>query len=119
MSNFPLKVVKRDAATTPSRKAEPRDVELVTPGPRSTGFLSFRYSHTEISSHGGRTRVTAKEVRLEDGKLSTERFEGELDGSAYDTAVRQAQQQVLGQAAWLMHSLSAWLPWRGTPGGRK
>jgi hypothetical protein len=116
MSNFPLKVVKRDAKSL--RKTELRDVEPVTPAPRPVGFFSFRYSHTEISSHGGRTRVSAKEVRLEDGKLSTDRFEGELDGSAYDAAVRQAQQQVLGQAAWLMQSLSAWLPRRG-PGDRK
>ena len=107
MSKYPLKGTSKKTAL---RKADPGAVEVATPAPRSGGFFSFRYSYTEFSSQGGRTRVKAKRARLEDGKLSTEAFEGELDGNVYDEVVRQAQQQVLGQAAWLLRSMSWLLP---------
>ena len=112
MSKYSLKGTSNKTAV---RKANPDAVEVATLAPRSGGFFSFRYSYTEFSSQGGRTRVKAKLARLEDGKFSTEAFEGELEGHAYDEVVRDAQQQVLGQAAWLLRSLS-WLlpPMRGT-----
>ena len=117
MSKYPLKVTSKKTAL---RKADPGAVEVATPVPRSGGFFSFRYSYTEFSSQGGRTRVKAKQARLEDGKLSTEAFEGELDGDVYDEVVRQAQQQLLGQTAWLLRSMS-WLlpPMRGARSDRE
>jgi hypothetical protein len=117
MSKYPLKVTSKKTAL---READPGAVEVATPVPRSGGFSSFRYSYTEFSSQGGRTRVKTKQARLEDGKLSTEAFEGELDGDVYDEVVRQAQQQLLGQAAWLLRSMS-WLlpPMRGTRSDRE
>ena len=112
MSKYPLKVTSKKTAL---RKTDPGAVEVATPAPRPGGFFSFRYSYSEFSSQGGRARMKAKQACLEDGKLSTEAFEGELDGNVYDEVVRQAQQQVLGQAAWLLRSMS-WLlpPTRGT-----
>jgi len=65
-----------------------------------------------VSSRGGRTQVKAKRVSLEDGKLSTESFEGELDGRAHDDAVRRAQQEVLEEAAPLLRMLRWMLPMR-------
>lgn len=117
MSKYSLKGTPNKTAV---RKADPDAVEVATLAPRSGGFFSFRYSYTEFSSQGGRTRVKAKQTRLEDGKLSTEAFEGELDGNAYDEVVHHAQQQVLGQTAWLLRSLS-WLlpPTRGTRSDRE
>jgi hypothetical protein len=53
--------------------------------------------------------VKAKQARLEDGKLSTEAFEGQLDGHVYDELVRQMQQHVLGQTTWFLRLLRA--PW--------
>ena len=79
---------------------------------RTKHQFSFRYSSTIVSSHGGRTQVKAKRVSLEDGKLSTESFEGELDGRAHDDAVRRAQQQVLEDAAPLLRMLRWMLPSR-------
>jgi hypothetical protein len=119
MSKYSVKV-KDGSNKTAVRKADPDAVEVATPAPRSGGFFSFRYSYTEFSSQGGRTRVKAKQARLEDGKLSTETFEGELEGHVVDEAVRQAQQLVLGQAAWFLRSLS-WLlpPMRGTRSDRE
>ena len=80
--------------------------------PALSGFLSFRYSSTVVSSRGGRTQVRSKCVSLEDGKLSSESFEGELDGRAHEEAVRRAEQQVLEDAAPLLRVLRWMLPTR-------
>ena len=77
-----------------------------------SGFLSFHYSSTIVSSRGGRTQVKAKRVSLEDDTLRTESFEGELDGRARDDAVRRAQKEVLEQAAPLLRMLRLMLPMR-------
>ena len=84
-------------------------VEVVEPATRGSPFFGFSYSTTEISAVGGRTRVKSKSTRLEDGKLVSEAFEGELDGGAYAGLVRQAQQQFVDQAGMLLQSLGSWL----------
>jgi len=106
MSKYPLRSTSKKTAV---RKAEPGAVEAATSAPPSGDFFSFRYSYTEVSSQGGRTRVKAKQARLEDGKLSTEAFEGELGGHVYDELVRQVRQHVLGQTTWFLRLLRA--PW--------
>ncbi len=112
MSRYPLKGTSKQTALC---DAEPGAVEIAAPEPRHGGFVSFRYSYTEVSSQGGRTRVKTKQAQLEDGKLSTEAFEGELDGNVFDEIVQHTRQQVLGQAAWLLRSISSLLaPLRGT-----
>jgi hypothetical protein len=59
-------------------------------------FFSFRYSSTEVSMVGGRTRVKSRQARFEDGKLTSEAFEGELDRrTAYDRMVAQAHRHFL------------------------
>ena len=104
--------------TTPKRSASLRDdakesaVVPAAPTAARSGFLSFRYSSTVVSSHGGRTQVSSKRVSLEDGKLSSESFEGELEGRAHDEAVRRAREQVLEDAAPLLRVLRWMLPTR-------
>ena len=111
MSKYPLKSTSTDTSLAATETpAAPADVEVAIPATRVDGFIGFRYSYTEFSSQAGRTQVKARQVRLEDGRLSTEAFEGELDGTVYDKVVQQAQQQVLGQAAWLLRSMSWLLP---------
>lgn len=83
-----------------------------SPRASGSGFLSFRYSSAIVSSRDGRTQVNAKRVSLEDGTLTTESFEGELDGRAHDDAVRRAQQEVLEQAAPLLRMLRWMRPMR-------
>ena len=102
---------------TPKRNTSLREIDAdavvpASPPANGSGFLSFRYSSTVVSSQGGRTQVKAKRVSLEDGKLSSESFEGELDGRAHDDAVRRAQQQVLEDAAPLLRMLRWMLPSR-------
>ena len=84
-----------------------------TPAARVNPFVSFRYSYTEISAFGGKARVRSRNTRLEDGKLTSEAFEGELDRSAYERMVSQAQHYFVGQTALLMKSLSWLLPFSG------
>jgi len=110
MPKYPLTVAAKRGTALRDRD---RDGDAVAPvAPVPTGFLSFRYSSTVVSSQGGRTQVKAKRVSLEDGKLSSESFEGELDGRAHDDAVRRAQQQVLEDAAPLLRMLRWMLPSR-------
>mgnify|MGYP003693906485 CR=1 FL=1 len=48
--------------------------------PPANPFFTFRrYSFTEISAVGGRAHVKSRQARLEDGKLTTETFEGDVD----------------------------------------
>jgi hypothetical protein len=109
---FPMSKKLAHEASKPlqPRPDRPVAVEVATPPAGPFGFFRFHLVSTEVSLQGQRTRVTSRTVRLEDGKLSTESFDGELPGAAYDRAVRQAQQQLLAQTAWLLRPLSWLLP---------
>lgn len=97
-----------DAATQDSaRFPVPRD--------KPNSFFSFRYSCTEISSHGRHLNVKMKETRWQDGKLTSEECEGTLDRNAYDAVVRDAQNQFLSQIGSLVKLF--YLPFFG--GGRR
>jgi hypothetical protein len=78
------------------------------------GFFSFSLSVTELSLDGERTRVSGRHTRLEDGKITTETFEGELDRAAFDQALdglqQQLQAQLQAQMAWMERALTWWLP---------
>ena len=110
MAKYPLIVGAKRSSALREEDANP----VVPASPRATGSgsLSFRYSSTIVSSQGGRTQVKAKRVALEDGKLSTESFEGELDGRAHEDAVRRAQQEMLEEAAPLLRLLRRMVPLR-------
>ncbi len=85
-------------------------VDVIGPAVRRHGFISFRYSSTEVSSTGGSTRVRSRSATFEDGKLTQESFDGELPASAYADMVGQAQQQFARQTELLLKSLSLLLP---------
>jgi hypothetical protein len=97
MTKYPL-------ATKKKHKSEVRPVD-----PWS-GFFNFSYSITEVSAQGGRTHVKSRQTRFEDGKLTSEAFEGELDHGVYEGMVQQAQQVVADQTTMLLKSLSWFLP---------
>ena len=108
MSKLPVRRVERAP-----RKIEQDAFEVMEPASRANPFFSFRYSYTEISASGGKAHVKSRKTRLEDGKLTSEAFEGELDRSAYERMVSQAQDFFLGQTALLAKSLSWLLPFSG------
>lgn len=105
MSNYPVKPGKHVL-----RKVENDAVEVIGPPARNNPFVSFRYSYTEISALGGKAHVKSRKAQFEDGKLTSEAFEGVLDRGAYDHLVSQAQQYVLGQTAFFLKSLASFLP---------
>ena len=108
MSRLPVRRAERAP-----RKVEQDAVEVMEPASRANPFFSFRYSYTEISASGGKARVKSRRARFENGKLTSEAFEGELDRSAYAKIVSQVQHQFLAQIALLMKSLSWFLPFSG------
>lgn len=111
---------KREASSIAGRTPALRDrnpgetevVEVVERSTRALPFLSFSYSITEVSSVGGRTRVRSRTQRLADGKLVSEKFEGELEAGAYDRLAAQASEQFASQLSLLMQPFSWLLPFR-------
>ena len=88
MSKLPVRRAERAP-----RKVEQDLVEVMEPATRANPFFSFSYSYTEISASGGKARVKSRRARFEDGKLTAEAFEGELDRSAFERMVSEAQHQ--------------------------
>lgn len=109
MRKYPVKLAERTRAR-PVRKVESDAVDVLAPTSRSSPFLSFRYSYTEMSVLGGTAHVKSRNARFEHGKLTSETFEGELERSAYDRAVSDAQRQIGDQTAQFLQSLSLFLP---------
>jgi hypothetical protein len=99
MSTHPVKRAQRAL-----REVDSNAVEVMPP---ANPFFTFRYSHTEISAVGGKARVKSRQTCLEDGKLTTETFEGDIDRTAYDRMVGDAQRHFLDQTALFLKSF--WL----------
>jgi hypothetical protein len=72
--------------------------------------FSFRYSFTELSAHGGDASLRHREARLENGKLTSESFEGSIDRTVYEQLVGRVHEQVLHQTQMMLRSLFWFLP---------
>ena len=108
MGRYPVRVSKRAVS-----KADEGAVEVIPRAAKANPFVSFKYSYMEISAAGGKAHVKSKKACYEDGKLTTENFEGELDRSTYEQTVNQAQRYFLGQTELFLKSLASLLPfWR-------
>jgi len=105
MSKYPVRLAERSL-----REIAKDAVDVIGPAARANTFVRFRYSYTEISASGGNAHVKSRNTRLEDGKLTSEAFEGDLDRGAYEQIVGEAQHHFLGQTALLLQSLSWFLP---------
>jgi hypothetical protein len=75
-----------------------------------TPFFSFRYSYTEVRAFGSRTRIKAREMRLEDGIVESHSFEGTCDRRVYADVVQQMQRHLFAQAAFFLKAFSWFLP---------
>ena len=96
----------------PAREAD----EVVQP--RFGEWLSFTYTHTEISLAGPKAKVRSARAQYADGRLTRDSFEGELGRDAGERMMRRAQELFLEQAALAMRAFGAFLP--GAPRrGRK
>jgi hypothetical protein len=108
MSKLP--VIAKPKRTRTLRKVEDAAVDVVRPAASAGPFVSFRYSYTEVSVQGSKACVKSRNARFEDGKLSSEAFEGELDRSVYDRSVDAAQHYFAEQTSLFLNSLSLLLP---------
>jgi hypothetical protein len=107
-----IRMSSRDIAKTSTEviDADEQPLALGSPFKAWNPFFSFHYSVTEWSSEGGRTTVRSQRTTFEDGKLRTERFQGEAPGGVYDSMVEQMQRQVAAQAELMMKSFTWFLP---------
>ena len=76
---------------------------------RTTPFLEFQYSYSEFTVMGDKTHVKSRRTRLEDGKLMSEAFEGELPRNVYGEMVADAQRRFLAQTELLLSSFAPFL----------
>ncbi|HKA45256.1 MAG TPA: hypothetical protein VKF40_24940 [Burkholderiales bacterium] len=102
-------LVRRETKTVRKLPAAPAAVAQAQPD----GWLSFSYSHREVSLSGGKTRLRSREYRFANGRLESEEFDGTLDASVYRTAVLRAQELMLAQTKSLLGLFSAFLPFKG------
>ena len=110
MSKHPVKRRTRVPATI-----DENGVDVVDTARAGSAFFSFRYSSIEISTRGATAHVKTKHARFEDGKLSAEHFEGDLDRATYDRWAEQAQRALAAQASLLLKSLTWFLAFSGKP----
>jgi hypothetical protein len=113
MNRYPVKAKMRSV-----RAAHPEVIEATPSRVEHGPFTSFRYAYTEVSIVGGKARVHSRRTQLEDGKLSSESFDGEVERTAYDRMVADAQRQFIAHTGLMLASLAAWLPapWKRTSG---
>ena len=104
MKKLPAKV-KREV-----RKLEPQPVAIVAPAvPANTGF-SFSYSYQEMRLSEGKTRVKSRKIGFDDGKVTSEEFEGVLPATIYEHSLADAQRTLADQMRLLMQPFSLFLP---------
>ena len=108
-------IIKR--GTRALKKADSSVTDVAPVSTENSGYFSFHYSYREISAHGSVARVRGRDTRFENGKLSSEAFEGNIDRQQFDRMLAQAQGAFMNQAALVLKSLFWFLPsvWRGLP----
>src|SRR4029450_12272840 len=100
MNRYPVKLGQRVP-----RNVDTESVEVMPSEADGYPFLSFQYSHIEISTLGSKARVKSRKARYESGKLTCESFDGEVDRTVYDQVIENAQRYFLAQAAFLFGTL--------------
>ncbi len=76
----------------------------------SSSFVSFRYSYREMSAANGKTSVRGRQYRYENGKLSSEEFEGTVAGAVYEQAMRNMQNLVADSVTMFFKSFASMIP---------
>ena len=94
----------------PVHKMDPNEVSPYEAYPSASPWFRFRHSYTEISSLAGSTHVRSRETRFENGRFTSESFEGTLGQSFHDDLVANAQKLFLAQTAFLLRQFSWFLP---------
>jgi hypothetical protein len=115
MSKHP---VKKEGREVPIPEADngralriPEPDNAIEASPVASPFFSFSYSYSEITLAGGTARVKSKKTQFEDGKVTSEAFEGTLDSRAYHAAAKQAEELFVRQTRFMLDSFFRFLPW--------
>jgi hypothetical protein len=95
--SHPVRVVEGDVVDVPAPVVK-----------KHTGF-SFRYSFAEISTVGSSAQLKAKHTRYQNGKLTTESFEGELDPETYEQLMNDTQRFFVEQTALYLRAFGSFL----------
>ena len=109
----PVALGKRGIEKSKTRMVETQDHAVLPARFFGQPFLSFRYSYTEITAEGGTARVKSHRAEYQDGKLESERFEGEIERSEYERTVAEAQRHFAEQTATLLRSVFSFFPLLG------
>jgi hypothetical protein len=108
MSNHPVKRKTRQVRTV-----EGDVVDLPVPTAKGNARFSFRYSYAEFSAVGNSAQFKAKRARYENGKLTAESFEGELDRQSHERLMSDVQRFFADQTALYLKAFgSLLLPFR-------
>ena len=92
----------------PSRTV-PAPPSYALPWLPAQAFLQFTYTSQQLHAENGSAWMTAQQLRYEDGRLSAERFEGEVPMAACHQAIGDAQRVYTDQALTLVEQFSALL----------
>jgi len=106
-----------DAETGPAPRDRATPVEKID-ARRPGSFFTFHYSCTEVSLSGGRARIRSSRTALENGRLTSESFEGEADRSTYERVVDDAQREFIARTSALLGSFAFFLPFGPRRSGR-
>jgi hypothetical protein len=110
---YPVASKKHSVEPRRGRVLEATDDAVAPIGLFGQPFLSFRYSYTEITAQGGTARVKSHRARYENGRLESERLEGELDRRDYDLWLDEAQRHFAEQTTNMLRSVFSFFPLLG------
>src|SRR5215831_13732311 len=108
MSNYP---VKRKAR--PVRTVQGDVIDPPVPAAKANAGFSFRYSYAEFFTIGNSAQFKAKHARYENGKLTAESFEGELDPRSHERLMSDVQRFFTDQISLYLQAFGGFLPFFG------
>jgi hypothetical protein len=109
MKKLPVKSRRRAPRKAATTEVIPAPSRAVASPWMAMSFLSFQMHAMEVTRGEGGTRVKAKQARFEDGKLTTEAFDGMLPVQAYGEMVQQMQDYFAAQAEMFMKPYAMFL----------
>ncbi len=106
--------MSKDLMSRPPNADLPAEREVPkNPAPWLNAFpwLSLEVSHAEIRMDGHYARVSGARSRLEDGRLTTERFDGVVDPEVFEEAVHRLQEQMFAWSRLVQDQMRLFMPW--------
>jgi len=103
MKSLPVKAkTKRSQVRTVDAQ-----LERIEPVGSFNPFFSFTYSRQEMyTSSDGRTQIKSKKVLLENGRIESEEFEGQLPAAIFEKSLQDSQRLFADQAIRLLKQFS-------------